>query len=258
MKDFILGLIMGIAELLPGISGGTIAAISGRYEIILKSASDIISLKWTKKSLKIIISLLTGMMISILLLSKILSFIFNKYPEYSYGIFTGLIIGGLLYLLKRVDIKRKYNFLITISTFIIAFAFLSYIKNIENSSGNINFWYLIFGGIIAVSVMVLPGVSGSSMLLIMGLYKPVIESISKFNFNIIIPIGIGIFIGLIFIIKILEHFMEVFHDQVMSFLIGLTIAGMVIIFPITSKWLTYVFFIIGIFLSRYFEKILNN
>ncbi|SHE39188.1 putative membrane protein [Marinitoga hydrogenitolerans DSM 16785] len=258
MKDFILGIIMGIAELLPGISGGTIAAISGRYEIILKAASDIVSLKWTKESLKIITFLIIGMGMSIILLSKVLSYLFNKYPEYSYGIFAGLIIGGLIYLLNQIDFKKKSNLSIITITFFIAFLLLNFAKSIESTTGNINFWYLMFGGVVAVSVMVLPGVSGSSMLLIMGLYKPVINAVSNMNFNILIPVAIGIFLGLIFIIKLLEGLMEKFREHVMSFLIGLTLAGMVTIFPITSKWLTYIFFIIGIFLSHYLEKILKE
>ncbi|KLO21816.1 hypothetical protein X275_08085 [Marinitoga sp. 1197] len=258
MRDFILGLIMGIAELLPGISGGTIAAISGRYEIVLKSASDIISLRWSKESLKVILSLIIGMGTSIIFLSKFLSYLFNKYPEYSYGIFAGLIIGGLIYLSNQINFKKRENYTIIIITFIIAYFFLSFTKSIELTTGKISFWYLMFGGIIAVSVMVLPGVSGSSMLLIMGLYKPVINAVSNFDFDILIPVALGIFLGLIFIIKLLDKLMKKFHEKVMSFLIGLTLAGLFVIFPITSKILTYIFFIIGIFLSKYLEKILNE
>ncbi|WP_206076387.1 DUF368 domain-containing protein [Marinitoga lauensis] len=258
MKDFILGLLMGIANLLPGISGGTIAAISGRYEIILKAASDFVSFKWKKDSLSVIIFLIAGMGTSIILLSKVLSFIFEKYPEYSYGIFTGLIIGGLLYLLNQIDFKKKSNFSIITISFIITFFLLRFAETFESTNGNISFWYLIFGGMVGAATMVLPGISGSSMLLIMGIYKPVIDAISNMNLKIIIPVGIGVLLGLVLIIKILEKLIEKFHEQVIAFLIGLTIAGTIIIFPITSKWLTYIFFIIGIFLSRYLEKILKE
>ncbi|GAB6189726.1 DUF368 domain-containing protein [Marinitoga arctica] len=258
MKDFILGLIMGIANLLPGISGGTIAAISGRYEIILKAASDFISLKWKKESLHVIIFLILGMGTSIILFSKLLSFVFERYPEYSYGIFTGLIIGGLIYLLSQINFKKGTNSSIIVISFTVTFFLLKFAESYENSSQNISFWYLILGGIIGATTMVLPGISGSSMLLILGIYKPVIDAISNVNFKILIPVAIGVLLGLILIIKLLEKLIERFHEQVISFLIGLTIAGTIIIFPITSKWLTYIFFIIGIIISRYLEKILKE
>ena len=258
LKDFILGLIMGIANLLPGISGGTIAAISGRYEIILKAASDFISFKWKKESLNVILFLISGMAVSIILLSKLLSVVFEKYPEYSYGIFTGLIIGGLLYLLNQIDFKKGSNISIITISFVITFLLLKFAENLEATNGNISFWYLILGGVIGAATMVLPGISGSSMLLIMGIYKPVIDAISNMNFKVLIPLGLGVVAGLILIVKLLENLIEKFHEQVISFLIGLTIAGTFIIFPITSKWWTYVFFVLGVFLSRYLEKILKE
>ncbi|MBM7558824.1 DUF368 domain-containing protein [Marinitoga litoralis] len=258
MKDFILGLLMGIANLLPGISGGTIAAISGRYEIILKAASDFVSLKWKKESLNVIIFLGAGIATSIILLSKILSILFEKYPEYSYGIFTGLIIGGLLYLLNQINFKKTSNISVITISFIISFFLLKFAENFESTNGNVSFWYLILGGIVGAATMVLPGISGSSMLLIMGIYKPVIDAISNINLNILIPVGMGVILGLVLIIKLLEKLMEKFHEQVIAFLIGLTIAGTILIFPITSKWITYVFFVLGIFISKYLEKILNE
>ncbi|WP_083635690.1 MULTISPECIES: DUF368 domain-containing protein [unclassified Marinitoga] len=258
MKDFILGILMGIANLLPGISGGTIAAISGRYEIILKAASDIISFKWNKEAFKILTSLIVGMGVSIIFLSKILSFLFEKYPEYSYGIFIGLIIGGLFYLISQIEIKQKSNISIITISFVLTYFLLRFAENLETSNGNVSMWYLFIGGIIGAATMVLPGISGSSMLLIMGIYKPIIDAISNMNFSILIPFAFGVGGGLIFVILVLEKLLERFRDQVLSFLIGLTIAGMVIIFPITSKLLTYVFLIVGIFLSKYLERILNE
>ncbi|APT73659.1 DUF368 domain-containing protein [Thermosipho melanesiensis] len=258
MNNFLLGIIMGIANLLPGISGGTIAVISGRYEVILKSASDIVSFNWKKDSVKTILLLILGMGFSIVLLSKVLSLIFSKYPEYSYGVFTGLIVGGLIYLVKRVNLKNIGNVSIITISFLITYMLLKFAQNFEISNLNVSTWYLVFGGIISAATMVLPGISGSSMLLIMGIYKPVIDAISVMNLKILIPLGIGVIIGLVLIIKLLERLIKKYREKVLAFLIGLTISGTIIIFPITQKWLTYIYFLIGAFLSRYLEKILNE
>ncbi|MBT1247285.1 MULTISPECIES: DUF368 domain-containing protein [unclassified Thermosipho (in: thermotogales)] len=256
MRDFLLGILMGIANLLPGISGGTIAAISGRYDIILKAFSDLLSFKLKKNSLKTVVFLVFGIAISILLLSKILSKVFEKYPEYSYGLFSGLIIGGLFYLLKEVKVKKISNFSIITFSFASTYFILSFTQSVEKS--NTNLFYLFIGGIIGAATMVLPGISGSSMLLILGIYKQVIDAISSLDFRILIPFGLGVLLGLILIVKLLEILMEKFREKVISFLIGLTLAGTILIFPVTTKWFSYVYFVLGILISKYLEAILKE
>ncbi len=252
IKNFLLGLIMGLSNLVPGVSAGTIAVISGKYDDIINSASELFSLKFSKKIFILLLPLFLGIIIAIIAFSNVIVLIMEQYKTELMNTFVGLILGGLFLIFKEINIKKSSNiisFLVGFSFFIIIFFFLP-----EESSNNTNFINLFFGGAIGAAAMVLPGISGSSMLLIMGIYSPVLEAIGNIDFSILIPVGIGVIFGIIFIIKLLNLLLKKYYQIIMSILLALTLSGGIKILPITNNYFSYLFIFIGLVLGILLEK----
>ena len=214
------GFILGIANIIPGVSGGTLAMTMGIYEDIIKSISSI--LKTPKKSLKLLLYLGIGAALSILILSKLLNYTLTNYAFATTLFFIGLIVGGFPLLLKKakghkVSLGYLLSFLSTTSLVII----LRLLQTSENtvSLNNISLFtmiILLLVGMLAASTMVIPGVSGSFVLLLIGFYKPILNTISnitKFNLLghnllILVPFGIGVLLGIVITAKVIEYLLK--------------------------------------------------
>lgn len=255
-RNFFLGLIMGIANLVPGVSAGTIAIISGKYDDILNSASNLFSFNFSKKIFILLIPLFFGITTAIISFSNIIVILMSKYEVYLMNIFVGLILGGLFFIFKEINIKKRTNIIYFTCSLIIFSLIFFFMKN--NGAENTGFFYLFFGGMIGASAMVLPGISGSSILLIMGIYNPILEAISKIDFSILIPVAVGVIFGAIFIIKLLSFLLKNNYQIIMSILLALTLTGGLKILPITNNYFSYLFIIIGIIFGIYLEKVFNK
>lgn len=214
------GFILGIANIIPGVSGGTLAMTMGIYEDIIKSISSI--LKTPKKSLKLLLYLGIGAALSILILSKLLNYTLTNYAFATTLFFIGLIVGGFPLLLKKakghkVSLGYLLSFLSTTSLVII----LRLLQRTENtvSLNNISLFtmiILLLVGMLAASTMVIPGVSGSFVLMLIGFYKPILNTISnitKFNLLghnllILVPFGIGVLLGIVITAKLIEYLLK--------------------------------------------------
>ena len=221
MKDKLIlvikGFFFGIANIIPGVSGGTIAITMGVYEEMI----DIIShfFKDLKKSLSFVIPFGIGAILSILLMSKLISFCLDKYPFPTTLFFIGLILGGIPLLTKKVKSSKikPINIILFLITFsiIIGMAFMkegNYAVSLSNM--NIGMYIVLFlVGMVAAATMVIPGVSGSFVLMLLGFYEPIIKTISNItkpsllgtNLSILLPFGLGILIGIVLVAKILEY-----------------------------------------------------
>lgn len=214
------GFILGIANIIPGVSGGTLAMTMGIYEDIIKSISSI--LKTPKKSLKLLLYLGIGAALSILILSKLLNYTLTNYAFATTLFFIGLIVGGFPLLLKKakghkVSLGYLLSFLSTTSLVII----LRLLQTSENtvSLNNVSLFtmiILLLVGMLAASTMVIPGVSGSFVLMLIGFYKPILNTISnitKFNLLghnllILVPFGIGVLLGIVITAKVIEYLLK--------------------------------------------------
>ena len=245
MKNIIIlgikGFIMGIANIIPGVSGGTLAITLGLYEKLISIISNFF--KNIKENLKFIIPIGIGMILSILLCSKFISFCLDKYALATVLFFVGLILGGLPLLHKRV--KGHYKNISNIFIFLLAFSsiiILSILKgegtvSFENMN-IINYILLFFVGIVAAGTMIIPGVSGSFVLILLGYYKPIIDTISsltKFNnlmenILILVPFGLGIIVGIIGIAKILEFLFKKYEIKTYFGVMGFVCASLITIF----------------------------
>lgn len=213
---------MGIANIIPGVSGGTLAIILGIYEEFISALSHLFSN--FKKNLKFIIPLAIGILASIATMSNVIDYSFNHFPLATSLFFVGLVIGGIPLLTKKVIGKNDSNKILNIIVFIITFSLVIFMACAEfifdggftvsfAHIGLIGFILLFLVGILAAGTMVIPGVSGSLVLMLLGYYRPVIKSIKSLvhfdnfahNAVIMLVFGLGIIIGIVAIAKLFEY-----------------------------------------------------
>ncbi len=267
---------MALADSVPGVSGGTIAFILGFYDDFIGSLNSLISknsIDDKKKSLiflfKLGIGWLVGMVLSVLLLSSI-------FEEHIYSIsslFTGFIIFAIPLIMKeeKDSLIGKYkNIIFTIIGALIV-ALITYFNPSGSNGGlNLSSEYLNFStgifvfvaGMIAISAMVLPGISGSTLLLIFGLYAGIISSIKEvlsLNFSylpVLIIFGLGVIVGILSTIKIIKFFLNKYRSAMIYLILGLMIGSIYAVFmgpttlempkpAMTFSSFSWIFFIIG-------------
>jgi len=244
MKNIILaikGFIIGIANIIPGVSGGTLAITLGIYERLIGTISHFF--KNFKENLKFIIPIAIGAVLSILLLSNVISVCLEKYTLATILFFIGLILGGIPLLNKKI--KGKYKNISNIIVFLITFSFvigLGFLtgENIVsfNNMNIMDYVLLFFVGVVAAATMIIPGMSGSFILMLIGYYKPIVDTISsltKFN-NIIndmlvlVPFGIGVLVGIVTISKLIEYLFKKFETKTYFGVMGFVLASIITIF----------------------------
>ena len=243
MKDKIIlvikGFFFGIANIIPGVSGGTLALTMGIYEDLISSISHFFTN--IKKSLAFLIPLGIGAILSILLMSKLISLCLDKFPFPTTLFFIGLILGGIPLLTKKIrNIKLKpLNILLFLMTFglIIGMSFLKEGSNVISLANPSIIMYLLLFlvGVIAAATMVIPGVSGSFVLMLLGFYKPIVNIISDLtnfsnlghNISILVPFGIGVLIGIILVSKLLEYLFSKFEVPTYYAILGFIIASVI-------------------------------
>ena len=235
------GFILGIANVIPGVSGGTLAITLGIYERLLSVINQFKDK--LKENIKFILFLLIGIVIAILVFSNIIGFCLEKYPFATILFFIGIILGGLPTLFKKVkNTVNLSNLIIFFITFGIVMI-LTFIRpdNNEVSLDSLNIIKIIglfFSGAIASASMLLPGISGSFVLMLFGYYKPIINSIrelTKFNnlmHNIIVLsfAGIGILLGIFIAARLIEWLLKKYEVKTYYGIIGFVIASIISIF----------------------------
>ena len=235
------GFILGIANVIPGVSGGTLAITLGIYERLLSVINHFKDK--LKENIKFILFLLIGIVIAILVFSNIIGFCLEKYPFATILFFIGIILGGLPTLFKKVkNTVNLSNLIIFFITFGIVMI-LTFIRpdNNEVSLDSLNIIKIIglfFSGAIASASMLLPGISGSFVLMLFGYYKPIINSIrelTKFNnlmHNIIVLsfAGIGILLGIFIAARLIEWLLKKYEVKTYYGIIGFVIASIISIF----------------------------
>lgn len=238
-KIFLKGLAMGAANVIPGVSGGTVAFITGIYERLIDALKNIdvqaiklfFSGKFQAFAQKIdftfLVTLFSGVFVSILSLAKLLELAFEHYETLTLSFFFGLILASVWAVSKqitRVIPSVILSFLIGV-TIAIGIAFL------PPAQSNDSFIYLCICGIVAICSMILPGLSGSYVLLLMGNYVLVLKAISSMDVKIIIPVAIGGIVGLISLSRLLSYLFSKFRNIAIAVLSGFVAGSLLIIWP---------------------------
>ncbi len=242
-KDYFIislkGLAMGAADVVPGVSGGTIAFISGIYNELIDSINSI-----GFKTLKILqqdgfkamfasvngsflLSLFLGIGISVFSLANVFKFLLENHPVLLWSFFFGLVLASVLYIVKQIT---KWNAL-TVLLLLIGAGIAYYISIIPPMSGNDSSLFLVLAGALAICAMILPGISGAFILLLLGAYKPAIDAIHDYDFKKIFLLGLGAIIGLLSFAKILKWLFDKYNNLTLAVLTGFVIGSLNKIWP---------------------------
>lgn len=264
-KNVIKGALIGVANVIPGISGGTLALILGIYEKLTEAIGEFFNVT-NKKKLEYIMFLsqiMTGAAIGILLFAKLIEFLFKNYYEGTSFFFLGVIIASLPAIMQHKDkIHPKKNevvlFFIGALIPLILFFYQSFIKisavnGVNETISGLYILKLFLCGIIAGGTMVIPGISGSLILMILGEYYNVLGFINNFK---IFPMGmfaLGASLGIFIFAKVMDKFLKRYKDETLYFILGIVTLSLLEMWPgVTMNMMNIVLdmivFCTGIFL----------
>lgn len=238
LRFIVAGFFVGLAEILPGISGSTIAIAFNVYQKFILFLSNLkvsnLSLKYKELNrvffLDLIIPFLFSMAFTVILLSNLIMFLFSEYTYY-FLVFLGSLMCLIAFvLLNRIkdllNNKLRIFFYFSLGT---VFGFL--LNQINIIFINPNFIILLVVGFIAFSFFLMPGISGSAVLLSIGVYELIIGSIATLNMTILIPFALGCLISLLTMPKIVHHLLDRFNTSIMTFFSGLILVSGILLFP---------------------------
>jgi len=238
------GMAMGAADVVPGVSGGTIAFISGIYEELIESLNNInssifnelkskgVKYTWKKLNGPFLLALMSGVLISVFSLAKVVEWLLEHQPILLWAFFFGLVSASIVYISKQIKttlwglLGLKVYLAIAIGG---SFAyFITILNPIETSDSNL---FLFFAGALAICAMILPGISGAFILVIIGAYGPVLEAISNRDIKTILVIGAGTIVGLLSFSKLLKWLFKFYRQLTLAVLTGFMIGSLNKIWP---------------------------
>ena len=248
--NFIRGFFMALADSVPGVSGGTVAFVLGFYDKFINSLNALTSRSKDmsrREALTFLVKIGIGWACGFILSVLFLSSLFEEYIYQISSLFTGFILFSIPLIIKeeKSSIKGHYGNIIFSIIGVIVVGAITYFNPITSGSGlNISFdnlsvglmLYVFVAGVIAISAMVLPGISGSTLLLILGLYVPIINSIKQvltFNLSylpILIIFGIGVILGIISVVRLLRALLLKYRSKIIYLILGLMLGSLYAVF----------------------------
>ncbi len=262
-KNLYRGFFMGVSDLIPGVSGGTIAFILGIYDELLASISGFFSKEW-KKYIGFLVPLGIGVVIALLSLSKVMEYLLEHHHAPTQFFFMGLIIGVLPFIAKQADVKKNFTIghFILIIVLGVALASTKFIHTgdptpitqltISTTIG------LFFAGWAASMAMLLPGISGSFILLLLGVYSTAIAALSNFNIPVIAVIGAGVIVGFIVSSKLISYLLSHYTYLTFAAIIGLIIGSLVVVYPGIPSGVFNIILIFITFMAGFFVAMLSS
>lgn len=241
LATFFKGLAMGAANVIPGVSGGTIALITGIFERLIDGIKNVFSVnsiklffsfklkEWAKfVDFNFLLSLALGVFVAIISIAKLFEFLFAEYPVYVWAFFFGLVLASVFFVGKTIE---KWN-VVSISFFVLGTTIAVIMAIMKPASENSDVLYLLLSGAIAACSMILPGLSGSFVLVLMGNYELVmINAVNDLNLNILLPIVIGAVVGLLGFSYVLSWIFKKFKNQTIALLTGFIFGSLLVIWP---------------------------
>jgi len=255
------GALMGIATLIPGVSGGTMGIILGIYDKIIHAMSSFFK-DW-KKNVLFLLEVGIGSLIGIALFSNLIEAAMEKFEKPMIYLFLGVICGGLPVLYKKAKAPdgKKIDLLYLIGGFLIVIPMAlksSMIVNMANSTGILSFIFLLFAGFIIAVALILPGISTSFMLLAMGLYDITLKAVSTFDVSFLIPIVLGCVIGIITTTKLLENMMNKHPRQTYLMILGFVASSILQVFPGIPQGIEILYCILSAILGFFAIRLMSK
>lgn len=243
---FLKGVVMGGADIIPGVSGGTIAFITGIYEELLNSinAFDIVALKllrsgnlkafWQHINGTFLLVLTSGVGLSLLTLVKFIAYLLSHHPIQLWSFFFGLILISAIFIYQEV---KKFDYTMLIASLIGAITAYFITKTTPASTPEAA-WFIFLSGAMAICAMLLPGISGSFILLILGKYEFIIHALKELQFNVLLVFVLGCITGLLSFSRLVAWLLNKYHHFTLALLAGFMLGSLNKIWPWKSV-LTY-------------------
>ena len=256
-KDLLMtalkGLCVGGTMLVPGVSGGSMAMILGIYDKLIESVSSF--LKDVKNSLIFLITFSLGGGVGMILLAKPLLYLIESYPMLLLYFFIGVVAGGIPMIYQKAEFDKitwkVFLYPALVLAAVLLFEFLpSDFLQLGNGEGILGFLLLAAAGIVAAVALVLPGISVSYLLLLMGIYDKTMLAIGDFNLSYLIPLGFGIILGIILTTKLLENAMKNHTQATYLIILGFVAGSMAEVFPGIPQGIE-LFFCLAAFVAGY-------
>ncbi len=239
VATFLNGLAMGAANVIPGVSGGTIALITGIYERLINAIKRCdhnaiklvltgkIKQAWEYVDGRFLFLLLSGVAISIVTLARLFEYLLEHHERMTMAFFFGLILLSIVYVAQRISAWTPSVWI----SLLIGSGVAVGIALLAPASENPAFVYVFICGVAAISSMILPGLSGSFVLIIMGNYSLVLSAINTANLSILLPLALGCGFGLIAFSHLLSWVFKHYENQTLAVMTGFVIGSLVVIWP---------------------------
>lgn len=241
------GCAMGMADVVPGVSGGTIAFISGIYEELLGSIKsiDLEAIKllftgkfrtlWKKINGNFLFSLIAGIGVAILTMARVMTYMLENHPIITWSFFFGLIIASALMVAREV----KHWSAMPIVTMVIGAALSYWITVVSPATTPNDWWFVMLSGAIAICAMILPGISGAFILLLMGKYMFIMEAVTQMNIGVLALFAVGAIVGIVSFSHVLSWLLAKWHDATVTMLMGFMIGSLNKVWPWKQTLETY-------------------
>lgn len=236
---FLKGMGMGAADVVPGVSGGTIAFITGIYEELVNSIKSIdadalkllfrgkIKSFWTNINGRFLLVLVSGIFVSLLSLARLIVFLLEYYPIQVWSFFFGLILISSFVVLREIKTIRPTVFAAGILGIVLAY-FITTATPAETPN---DLWFIFLSGCIAICAMILPGISGSFILLILAKYQYIIEAVTTFNIPVLLVFALGCVVGLLSFARVISWIFNNYHDVAVALLAGFILGSLNKVWP---------------------------
>lgn len=233
------GLAMGTADLVPGVSGGTIAFLFGIYEELLFSIKQVtgntLKLLAQRKFLQafrsipfgFLLPLVAGIGLAIFGLANLMQYLLEEQGQYVWSLFFGLIIGSIIVLRKKVTYWR----LSSVFWLIVGAAFVFFVTGLTTAEASSNPLTLFLSGAVAICAMILPGISGSLILLILGQYEQVLAAVAERDLGLLFFVAAGAVVGLALFTRLLMYLLKTHNAAVMALLVGMLVGSLRAVWP---------------------------
>ena len=261
--NFLIGILLGFGAILPGVSSGVICIIFGIYERLVDSILSIF--KNFKNNIKFLLPIGLGSFLGIFILGNAIKYLFSNFHEACSYCFMGLILGTVPSLFRQANnnkkcISFKYIIYMLISFFIgVLLIVFENLYALSSTSISSNIYYLIFAGFIMSIGIIVPGVSNTVLLMLLGVYSIYLDAVSTLNLLILIPMAIGIALGSLIWLKLIQYLLKNYHSQTLFSITGFVLGSTLFLFPgfsLDFAHLLYIFiFVISILFSYRLSRI---
>ncbi|WP_413377152.1 DUF368 domain-containing protein [Alkalihalobacillus sp. 1P02AB] len=265
LERFFKGMLIGLTEVIPGVSGGTVALLIGLYERLIEAINGITTREW-KRHFIFLINVGLGMGAAILIAARAIGWLIEHQPHPTFFFIMGLVLAIVPTLLRDVDYKKEFGAKHYI-LFLIALSLVGLTALASEDKGNIieiftwqTYVLLFLSGWLASTALILPGISGSLIFLILGVYATIIEAVSTFHMPVLITVGSGVLLGLLITSKIVRYFFYYHKSLTYAVMIGAVAGSVFVIYPgipatLAEISICIITFILGFFVAYLLGKV---